>query len=109
MNFIIDHIPVWVYVVVGCAGAGALMYFFSPIILPLWNLMPSWLKWTLGFIVAMFLAVMGGRVKGRRDAEEEERRRDAQAQETRDKIDVTVDKLPEGGAEKQLRDRWSSD
>ena len=102
MNFILDHIPVWVYVVVACAGAGALMYFFSPIIIPLWNLLPNWLKWTLGFIVAMFLAVMGGRVKGRRDAEEEQAKRDAAAISNRKKIDDEVAKLDRPAVDKRL-------
>lgn len=108
MNYIVDHIPVWVYVVVGCAGAGALMYFFSPIILPLWAKLPTWLKVTLGFIVAMFLAVMGGRVKGRRDAEEEQRQRDAAAIANRKTIDNEVDKMDRPTINTKL-DPWMRD
>ena len=107
-NFIVDHIPIWVYVVVGCAGAGALMYFFSPIIIPLWNLLPNWLKWFLGFVVAMFLAIMGGRYKGRKDAEEEQRERDAEALKNRTKVDNEVNKLDRPAVDKRL-DPWMRD
>lgn len=108
LNWILDSIPIWVYVVVGCAGAGALMYFFSPIIIPLWNLLPNWLKWFLGFIVAMFLAIMGGRYKGRQDALEEQRKRDAEAAAKRKTIDAEVTNLDRPAVDKRL-DPWMRD
>ena len=108
-NWIIDHIPIWVWLVILFGGLGALFYFFSPILVPIWNLMPKWLKVLLGGIVSVTLAALAGRYRGRKDAEEEQRRRDAEALQKRKEVEDAVNKLPPGEAENRLRNRWSSD
>lgn len=107
-NYIIDHIPVWVYVVIGVGGFGVLMYFFSPILIPIWNALPNWLKWAIGFVIAMFLAIMGGRYKGRKDAEEEQKKRDADAIANRKTVDNEISKLDKPAVNKRL-DPWMRD
>lgn len=108
-NTIVDHIPWWVYMVLGVGGIGALFYFFSPILVPLWNMLPTWLKAALIGISAAFLAWIAGRNAGRHNAEEEERRRNADAMKKRVEVDNVVDKKSSSQVQKDLRDRWSSD
>lgn len=107
-DWIIDHIPVWVYVVVIVLGTGALFYFFSPILVPLWNLTPRWVKVAGGAVLSVILAALAGRYKGRKDAEEEQRRRDAEAIETRKKVDDEVSHLSPDDRRKRL-DGWVRD
>jgi membrane protein implicated in regulation of membrane protease activity len=107
-NFIVDHIPVWVYVVVAVLGAGALFYFFSPVLIPLWNILPGWLKWLLGGIAAIFLAYVGGRYKGSHDEEERERQRDADALKKRKEVDDNVAKMDPKTVKTDL-DKWRRD
>lgn len=106
-NSIVDHIPLWGWFVIFGVPAGVLLYFFYPILLPIWNLLPTWLKAVLIGIGAAILAFLGGRYKGRANAEEEERRRNAEALQKRTEVDSAVDRLGTGEAEKRLRDRWS--
>lgn len=108
-NTIVDHIPWWVYMVAGTLGLGALFYFFSPILVPLWNMLPTWLKAALIGISAAFLAWIAGRNTGRHNAEEEERRKNADALKTRTEVDREVGKISGGEAQKRLRDRWGLD
>jgi hypothetical protein len=107
-NLIVDHIPIWVYVVVGGLGIGAAFYFFSPILIPIWNLMPTWIKLVLGGATATFLAYMGGRYKGRADADEETRRQNDEALKKRQKVDANVAQMDEKTVDKRL-DRWMRD
>jgi membrane protein implicated in regulation of membrane protease activity len=106
-NWIVDHIPVWVYIVAGGLGIGAAFYFFSPILVPLWNLTPRWVKVVGAFIVSIFLAAVAGRYRGRHDAEEEERRKNAEALRKRQEVENETNKMSSGEVDKKLRDRWS--
>jgi hypothetical protein len=108
-NTIVDHIPWWVYMVAGTAGIGALFYFFSPILVPIWNMLPTWLRAALIGTVAAFLAWIAGRNTGRHNAEEEERRRNADAMRKRNEVDNAVDKKSDSQVQQDLRNRWSSD
>jgi membrane protein implicated in regulation of membrane protease activity len=105
-NWIIDHIPLWAWVTLICLFSAAMFYYTSPIIIPLWNLLPKWIKVTLGALLAVVLALLGGRYKGRKDAEEEQRKRDAEAIARRKEVDNEVDKLPEKTVHDQLS-RWN--
>lgn len=107
-NSIIDHIPLWLWIVIIGLPSLAAFYYLSPILIPIWNLMPGWLKWTLAGIGAIFLAIMGGRYKGRKDAEEEERRKNADALKKRTEVDHDVQNLDNKGVQDKLRD-WSRD
>lgn len=109
LNSIIDSIPWWGWVIIIGAPVGVLLYFFYPILIPLWRALPLWLRATILGIGAAFIAWMGGRHVGRENAREEERRRNAEALQKRTEVDREVDKLNEGEAAKRLRDRWGSD
>jgi protein-S-isoprenylcysteine O-methyltransferase Ste14 len=107
-NWIIDHIPIWVWLVLLFGGTGALFYFFSPILVPIWNLTPRWIKVLGAGIISVILAALAGRYKGRRDAEDEQRKRDAQAIETRKETHDEVQKLSPSDRRKRL-DGWVRD
>lgn len=107
-NTIVDHIPWWVYMVVGTLGIGALFYFFSPVLIPLWNMLPTPVKVALAGITAAFLAWIAGRNIGRRNAEEEERRRNADALKKRTEVDSAVDKMDKKTVNSEL-DKWRRD
>lgn len=107
-NSIVDHVPWWVYMVLGTAGVGALFYFFSPILIPIWNMLPTPLKVALGGLAAAFLAWIAGRNMGRHNAEEEERRRNADALKKRNEVDNAVNRMDKKDVDAGL-DRWRRD
>jgi hypothetical protein len=107
-NAIVDHIPTWGWVVIIGVPILAAFYFASPILIPLWNMMPTPLKLFLGAIGAGMLAYLGGRYKGRKDAEDADARRDQVAIQKRSEVDARVDKMPVGQAEQTLRNKWSA-
>lgn len=106
-NYVLDHIPLWLWIVIVAVPAGALLYFFGPILLPIWRMLPLPVRVALIGIGAAFLAFMGGRYKGRANAEEEERRRDAQSLQKRTEVDHDVDLLSDKQTSDRLRDRWT--
>jgi hypothetical protein len=108
-NAIVDHIPLWGWIVIFGVPTLAALYFAYPILLPIWNMLPTPVKVVVGGAFAGLLAYLGGRYKGRKDEEDAEKRRDAEAIAKRNEIDVQVDKLPPGEATKKLRDGWSVD
>lgn len=109
MNYILDHIPLWGWFIIIGVPAGALLYFFGPILLPIWRMLPLPVRVALIGIGAAFLAFMGGRYKGRWNAEEEERRRDAQSLQKRTEVDHDVDMQSDAQTADKLRDRWTRD
>jgi hypothetical protein len=108
-DMIVDHIPTWGWVVIIGAPVGAALYFAGPILLPIWNMLPTPVKLLLGGMVAAFLAYMGGRARGRWNAEEEERQRDADALRKRTEVDNAIDKKSPDQVQQDLRKRWSRD
>jgi threonine/homoserine/homoserine lactone efflux protein len=106
-NYILDHIPLWGWIVIIGAPIGALLYFFAPILLPIWRMIPMPVRLVLMGIGAAFLAFMGGRYKGRANAEEEERRRNAEALQKRNEVDSEVDRQTDKQTADRLRDRWT--
>ena len=107
-NFVLDHTPIWVWLVILFGGLGALFYFFSPILVPIWNLTPTWIKVLLGGILSVILAALAGRVQGRRDADEERKKNDADAIKHREQINAETDKLSPDDKRKRL-DGWVRD
>lgn len=108
-NAIVDHIPLWGWFVIFGVPAAAALYYASPILLPLWRILPTPIKAVLIGASAALLAYLGGRYKGRSDAEEADRRRNADAMRKRNEVDNAVDKKSGSQVQKDLRDRWSSD
>lgn len=109
MNAIIDHIPIWGWVVIIGLPIGAALYFFSPILIPLWRMLPTPVKAVLIFAGGLFLAFMGGRYRGRWNAEEEQRKRDAAALQTRTEVDHEITNLSDKETARRLRERWTRD
>ncbi len=108
-NSIIDHIPIWGWVVIIGLPIGAALWFFGPVLLPIWLKIPLPIRLTIMGIGAAFLAYMGGRYRGRQNAEEQERQRNAEAMQKRTEVDHEIDSISGKEAEKRLRDRWSRD
>lgn len=106
-DWIVDHIPIWGWVLIIGLPVLVAFYFASPVLIPLWNITPRWLKLLLGAIGAVFLAFMGGRYRGHANAEEEERRRNAEALRKRQEVENETSKMSGGEIDKKLRDRWS--
>ena len=79
MSSIIDQIPWWVYAWGIALGVGALLYFFAPVIVPMWRAAPNWLKWTVAIITGVGLAFIAGRNKGHKNAVVEQEKKNAQA------------------------------
>lgn len=106
-NSIIDHIPLWGWIVIfGVPGIVAL-YYLSPILLPIWRMLPAPVKGIILAIGAGLLAYLGGRYKGRKDADEEGKRRDAAAEKTANEVTNEVGHMSGKEAQDQLHDRWS--
>lgn len=108
LSWFIDQIPWWVYLVVGLFGTGALFYFFSPILVPLWNLTPQWVKVAGGVILAIGLAFVGGRNRGAKDAKERQAQANAEAETNRVEKHDEIQKLPPADLDKRL-DKWMRD
>lgn len=108
-NMIVDSIPWWVYAVVGTAAIGTVLWFASPIVLPIWHLIPLPARVAIVGVGAAFLAWIAGRNRGRANAEEEERRRNAEALQKRTEVDRDIGKMPDNEIDQKLRDRWSRD
>jgi hypothetical protein len=104
---IVDHIPLWGWLVIFGVPVLALLYFFGPILLPIWRALPLSVRVALLGVGAGILAYFGGRYRGRANADEEQRRRDAEALKKRAEVDHEVDKLSDKQAADRLRDRWS--
>ena len=108
-NSIVDHIPLWGWMVIFGVPSIVALYYLSPILLPIWRMLPTPVKGILLAVGAGVLAYLSGRYKGRANAEEEERRRNAEALRKRAEVENDIGRLSRTEAEKKLRDRWSRD
>jgi membrane protein implicated in regulation of membrane protease activity len=109
VSYIIDHISLWGWLVIIGVPTGILLYFFGPILMPIWRMLPLPVRVGLIGIGAAILAFLGGRYRGRANAEEEQRRRDAQSLQKRTEVDHDVDVLSDKQTSDKLRERWSRD
>jgi len=89
----------WVWITLTVAAVGAAFYFFSPILVPIWNRLPTWLRAFLIGATAVVIAFLGGRYRGRANAE---------ALRKRAEVDASVDKASDEDVDKRL-DRWRRD
>ena len=108
ISWIIDQIPLWVYITIGTLFTGAMFYFFSPILIPLWNVTPRWVKVAGGTVLAVFLAYVSGRNRGNKNAREEQKRRDARAVQTRQEIHDDVAQRSPDRVKRDI-DKWMRD
>lgn len=109
MGCVIDHVPLFVWFIIVGAIVIPLLIYFGPILLPIWRMIPMPIRLFLAAVGAGILAYLGGRYKGRANAEQAERDREANAFKTRAKVDHEVDNLSESEVQKRLHDRWSRD
>jgi len=108
MSWILDHVSPWVWVIVGLGIAGTLWFYFSPIIITLWNLTPRPIRIAIGAIAALIAAVIYGRHRGAQDERDAQQKREAGAVDTRRKIDEDVEKSSDADVDKRLS-RWMRD
>lgn len=108
MSWLLDHIPLWVYVTAGLLASGALFYFFSPILIPLWNVTPLWVKELLAAIGAIFAAYIAGRNKGSKNERDRQAQASAEALQRRSEINADVAKVPDADLDKRLG-KWMRD
>jgi membrane protein implicated in regulation of membrane protease activity len=106
-NSIIDHIPLWGWMVIFGVPSIIALYYLSPILLPIWRALPAPVQGILLAVAAAGIAFLGGRYRGRANAEEEERRRNAEALRKRAEVENEVGRMSGTEAEKRLRDRWT--
>lgn len=108
-NSIVDHIPLWGWLIIFGVPVAAALYFLHPFLIPLWRMLPMWLRVGIMGIGAAILAFLGGRYRGRANAEEEERRRNAEALQKRVEVDSEIRNQSDEDVHKKLNDRWSRD
>lgn len=107
-TFVVDHTPIWVWLTILGLVVGAAFYFLSPILVPLWNITPRWIKVVLAFIVSVILAALAGRYRGSQDERDKQNKANADALNKRKEVDSEVDKqTPE--QTRQGLDRWYRD
>lgn len=107
-DYFISSIPLWVWITLVALIAGLLFYFFSPVILGIWRLMPNWLRITLGAIFAALGIYAAGRHKGYKDVKAREDELNKKAAENRRKIHEDVQKLNPTDTDKRLN-KWMRD
>lgn len=108
-NNIVDHVPLWGWMVIFGVPSIVALYYLSPILLPIWRMLPAPVKMILAAAAAAGIAFLGGRYRGRANAEEEERRRNAEALRKRAEVDNEIRGMSNEDIQKRLRDRWGAD
>jgi membrane protein implicated in regulation of membrane protease activity len=104
IDAILDHIPWWGWLIIVGVPASVVLLYFKPI----WDALPQWLKGLILLVGALGIAFMGGRYRGRANAEEEERKRNAEALQKRQEVDNDIAKLSDKDVQDRL-DRWRRD
>jgi Na+/H+ antiporter NhaC len=108
MGYIIDQIPWWLYAWVIAIAVGAVLYFFAPIVVPLWQRSPAWFKWAVALVTGIGLAFIAGRNRGNKNAQVEQERKNAQAEQRRVDVHKEVSTLKRPVVDKRL-DKWMRD
>ena len=104
----LDHVPLWVWLVLAAAAAGAIFYFFSPVLIPLWNLTPKSIKIALGAIGAGIAAYLAGRQAGSRNERDLQKERDRRADDKGRQVRNEVENLNRTDLDKRAS-RWMRD
>jgi membrane protein implicated in regulation of membrane protease activity len=109
LSTILDHIPLWLSLTVGGIVTIVTLYFFSPILIPLWGMLPKPVKIVLEAALAVVVALLAGRYKGAKDERDKQAAREAGAIQKRTEVDHEVSTLPNKQVADRLRDNWSRD
>lgn len=101
-----SFIPWWIFVVI----AFVVIAFCWQFIAPIWAILPKPVKWLLGFVGAILVAVQYGRNKGEKAAQDKRAQDNAKAVETRKTIDAKVEAMPDADVTRDLeRNKWMRD
>lgn len=107
-NSIVDHIPMWGWMIIFGAPIVAALYFFGPILLPIWRMIPLPVRIALIGLLGAVIAFLGGRYKGRANAEEERRQRNHAALQKRAEVDRNVETMGADDVQAKLH-KWDRD
>lgn len=105
IEWIFAQIPLWVYITSGLLFVGAMFYFFSPILVPLWNITPRWVKYVLGVIAALFSAYVLGMNRASKAAKARQAAIEAQANQRREDNDRAIRNRPDDKLDRDF-DKW---
>lgn len=105
IEWIFAQIPLWVYITATLLFVGAMFYFFSPILVPLWNITPRWVKYVLGVVAALFSAYVLGMNRASRAAKEHQKQLEAQANQHREDQDREIRQRPDDKLDSDF-DKW---
>jgi hypothetical protein len=104
-HWLIDQVPFYVWAIIALGGFGALMWFFYPVLMPLWNALPGPVKAGILLIVTAIGGVLYGRYKGAKDERDMQQKRDANAIQDRENIHNEVKNLSDDDLDKRF-DKW---
>jgi hypothetical protein len=104
VDLIINAVPVWVWLVIAAVALALTAQFWMPI----WLVLPRWLKATILGTGAILAAYGFGRNKGFRDEQVRRDRANARAVETRKEVDDEVRNDSDAAVDRKL-DRWMRD
>lgn len=105
IEWIFAQIPLWVYITATLLFVGAMFYFFSPILVPLWNITPNWVKYVLGVIAALFSAYVLGMNRASKAAKARQAAIEAQANTKREEIHRDVENRDRTAIDRDF-DKW---
>lgn len=98
-----NAVPWYVPVVIAIIAVGFCWQWIAPI----WFLLPRWLQVTIGFTIAIIVAVQYGRNRGMQAEQDKRKALNAQAVQQRDKIDERVKAMPPNAVTRALeRNGW---
>lgn len=108
MSWLLDWMPWWVWPALIGLALLVTMNLWLPVATLIWNRLPVSVRWVLVGVGTAGLAYLAGRNRGRRNALEEQRRREAQAIQKRLEVNRRVDRMTPEEADKE-DDRWVRD
>lgn len=103
-SWVLDHVPYWVWFVVGAVALAATYPMWSAI----WLLTPRWLKTVLIAIASLVAAYLAGRNRGTKDAKDAQAKANAEAVKRRLDTNDEVTRMRPADRDKSL-DRWLRD
>lgn len=104
--WIYNSVPWWVPIIVVIV----LLVLFWDFIAPIWTLIPKPIKWALGFIGSIALAVQYGRNRGQQSERDHLDELNKEAIQRRDTIDADVKNMSDTDVDRDLeRNGWMRD
>lgn len=100
-GLLLGWVPLWAWIVLCGVIAAPILFYFGPVLLPIWNMLPRPIKLFFEAIVLALLAWAGGRYVGAKRERDEQARREANAIANRAEVDQNVARMDD----KTVRDR----